>query len=379
MGSSHSGPSRAPHWKPCTTLSRTAASSDLSVSPARVSSMSRFGPCRDGPKAHTLRLAIRSHPYFCWKYCPWRFLGQPASTFPASMSSARPWSNGSAIIVSLLRLFGVSAKHLIELVSDTVSQKLTTGSATFTSMSLYSSRRSRSAVSRKSSPVPRMVCSPDSSTFVTASGNVLFTLRRPSTILGRSEGFRGSAAIFTTLEVSNLSGANMCASSRLAEGSCATSVAVLNTDASTPSTSTTCPATARSTLTRYRACISDSAVASRTAQSSSSSGEYASPSTRTSCPSTSVPLCTLHSASKLWQSGLGTSFTTFTSSSAAGSHARMPAASSPSSGPVYVRSAFTAAPSAAHGRCCTTMSTSPVAVPNTLVRHSFSRGLTSSL
>ncbi len=58
------------------------------------------------------------------------------------MSSARPRSRGSATIVSLFRLLGVSAKHFSWLVSTTVSAKLTTGSATFTSISLYSSRRS---------------------------------------------------------------------------------------------------------------------------------------------------------------------------------------------------------------------------------------------
>ena len=45
-------------------------------------------------------------------------------------------------MVSLLRLFGVSAKHLSEDVSTTVSQKATTGSATLTSTSAYSSLRS---------------------------------------------------------------------------------------------------------------------------------------------------------------------------------------------------------------------------------------------
>lgn len=49
------------------------------------------------------------------------------------MSSASPFSKGSAIIVSLFRLFGVSAKHLSEDVSTTVSQKATTGSATLMS------------------------------------------------------------------------------------------------------------------------------------------------------------------------------------------------------------------------------------------------------
>lgn len=44
-------------------------------------------------------------------------------------------SRGSAIIVILFFLLGVSAKHFREEVSTTVSQNDTTGSATFTSMS----------------------------------------------------------------------------------------------------------------------------------------------------------------------------------------------------------------------------------------------------
>lgn len=51
-------------------------------------------------------------------------------TFPDSMSSAKPRSKGSAIIVNLLRRLGVSAKHFKEDVSTTVSQNETTGSAT---------------------------------------------------------------------------------------------------------------------------------------------------------------------------------------------------------------------------------------------------------
>ena len=45
-------------------------------------------------------------------------------------------------MVILFFLLGVSAKHFREDVSTTVSQKDTTGSATFTSMSAYSSRKS---------------------------------------------------------------------------------------------------------------------------------------------------------------------------------------------------------------------------------------------
>ena len=50
-----------------------------------------------------------------------------------SISSARPFSRGSDIIVILFLLFGVSAKHFKEDVSTTVSQNETTGSATLIS------------------------------------------------------------------------------------------------------------------------------------------------------------------------------------------------------------------------------------------------------
>ena len=171
MGSSHSGPSRVPHWNPCTMLSLTAPSSALSTSPGRVSSSKTLAPpLASGPKAHTERAARMSQSYSLWKKSPSRFFGHARSTAPVSMSRARPLSNGSAIIVSLFRLFGVSAKHLSEDVSTTVSANVTAGSATFTSTSEYSSRRSFITESRNISPVPRIVCSPLSSTLVTAAG-----------------------------------------------------------------------------------------------------------------------------------------------------------------------------------------------------------------
>ena len=45
-------------------------------------------------------------------------------------------------MVSFERPLGVSAKHLSDEVSTTVSQKVTTGSDTFTSISAYTCRRS---------------------------------------------------------------------------------------------------------------------------------------------------------------------------------------------------------------------------------------------
>ncbi|RUS18499.1 hypothetical protein BC937DRAFT_88699 [Endogone sp. FLAS-F59071] len=62
-------------------------------------------------------------------------------------------------------LLGVSAKHFNADVSTTVSQNRTTGSATLRSISAYSRRRSCKTQSRYNSPVPRIMCSPDSSTY----------------------------------------------------------------------------------------------------------------------------------------------------------------------------------------------------------------------
>ena len=76
-------------------------------------------------------------------------------------------------------------------------------------------------------------------------------------------------------------------------------------DPSTPSMSTQAPAVASSMGMRYRAWYTHSPLTVFTAQSSSSSGEYASPSTRTFCPFFSVPLITRPRASNDEQSFLG--------------------------------------------------------------------------
>ena len=129
-------PSRHPHLNPCTTLSRTVFSSALSTSDGSVSSTSTLAPQSSGPNAHIDRAASRSQSYLLWKNSPMVFLSHEIFTAPLSMSLANPLSRGSAVIVSLLRLFGVSEKHFIEELSTTVSQKATTGSATLSSMEL---------------------------------------------------------------------------------------------------------------------------------------------------------------------------------------------------------------------------------------------------
>ena len=106
----------------------------------------------------------------------------------------------------------------------------------------------------------------------------MLILRRPSTIFGRSLGFSGSVAIFTTDWLSNARGLNTYASSSPYS---ATSVAVLLMLPSMPSTRTQAPAATSSTGMRYLAWYTHRFVTCFTAQSSSSSGEYASPNTRT--------------------------------------------------------------------------------------------------
>mmetsp|Transcript_8417 Transcript_8417/g.25292 ORF Transcript_8417/g.25292 Transcript_8417/m.25292 type:complete len:297 (+) Transcript_8417:599-1489(+) len=295
MGSSHSGPSRQPHWKPCTMESLAAPSRRLSTSDGSVSSRSTFAqpapdggaPTASGPKAQMLRAASRSQSYASWKCWPRRFLDQPARTSPRSRSSATPLSSGSAIMVSLLRRFGVSEKHLSDEVSTTVSQKATTGSATLISTDEYISRRSCMMQSRYSSPVPRITCSPDSSTRVRASGYDLLILRRPSVIFGSSAGLSGSTASLMTAASSNLKVSKMEASSSSSAAS--TMVAVLAMCAPTPSSSTQLPGPAWLTSVRWRPWHTDTPATTQGRASSGSSGVYASPSTRTRSPGLTLP------------------------------------------------------------------------------------------
>ena len=106
-GSSHIGPSRVAHWNPCTMLDRQEFSSTLSTSLGSVS-MSIFVPCvGESPKAHTDLDVRRSQLYLVWKNRPSFFLSQFRFTIPASKCSAKPSSIGSAMKVSLFRLFAV--------------------------------------------------------------------------------------------------------------------------------------------------------------------------------------------------------------------------------------------------------------------------------
>ena len=208
--------------------------------------------------------------------------------------------------------------------------------------------------------------------------------RSPSTILGRSLGFSGSVAIFTTERLSNRSARNAYASSPSpgAENS-STIVAVFETLASTPSSRTQLPALACVTGILYRVWYTHSALTVATAQSSSSSGEYASPKTRTVCPARTVPDITRASASKAEQSSFGYSLATITRSGPEGSHARIDAtargasgAFCPKTGPAYAAATFAGAPSLAVGQCALSASTSPAASPKILRQARRTSGLT---
>lgn len=105
----------------------TVPNNVLSTSVGSVSSTRMFGPERSGPNAQMLRAANKSHSYLVWKnslncflnicvdtksnlISKYYYLLQPMLTTSFSMSSARPFSSGSAIIVSLFlnnRLYSV--------------------------------------------------------------------------------------------------------------------------------------------------------------------------------------------------------------------------------------------------------------------------------
>ena len=71
------------------------------TSDGNVSSTRILGPVVSGPNAQMDLAARRSQSYLVWKNSPNRFLGHVICTTSFSMSSARPFSSGSAIIVIL--------------------------------------------------------------------------------------------------------------------------------------------------------------------------------------------------------------------------------------------------------------------------------------
>mmetsp|Transcript_11557 Transcript_11557/g.32445 ORF Transcript_11557/g.32445 Transcript_11557/m.32445 type:complete len:307 (+) Transcript_11557:911-1831(+) len=265
-------------------------------------------------------------------------------------------------MVSLFFLFGVSAKHFTLDVSTTVSQNVTTGSATCTSILANVLRRSLRTQFRYSSPVPSTTCSPLSSTLVVTSGYVLLTFLSESSIFGSSDGFSGSIATFTTASVVNWRGRKVC-SSVCFWLSCVT-VAVFMMVRSMPSTITHMPGVARSIGTEYRACETASPVTVCTLMSSSSSMVYASPSTFTRSPTSRVPDSTRPNAENVEASCEGNSLQMFTISFPAGSPLTIASTTGlPTSGPEYDVSTLARAPSSGVGTWSTSICANPLESP----------------
>ena len=162
----------------------------------------------------------------------------------------------------------------------------------------------------------------DSSTLVVRSGYARLSRRRPSSILGSSDGWSGSTASFMTALVGWASGRKMPTSSEAPPA--AVIVPVFMSDPSTPSMSAQQPAGTSLTSTRYRPMWSHRRETTRVEESSWSSREYASPRTFTSSPTRSVPAWTRPKQSKASQSALWYILVTWTIRSASLSHASMP-------------------------------------------------------
>merc|ERR1719187_3144504 len=103
-------------------------------------------------------------------------------------------------------------RHTLSDSAPTVSLYDTTGSVFFRGMPAWSSSRSLRQISRWSSPAPATMCSPDSSMIHCTMGSDLARRLRPSTSLGRSDGFLGSTAIRTTGDTENFMTFMLCAS-----------------------------------------------------------------------------------------------------------------------------------------------------------------------
>ena len=92
------------------------------------------------------------------------------SIMPLLMSDTISLLSGSAIIDNVFLLLWLIHVHFNDDVSVTVSQKVTTGSLTFSSISVYMCRKSYNMESMYSSPVPKMMFSPLSSILVLHAG-----------------------------------------------------------------------------------------------------------------------------------------------------------------------------------------------------------------
>merc|ERR1712066_217312 len=171
-----------------------------------------LGPWVSGPKHQIFLASVMSNSYLSARQRPRILKSSLGLTSPLSMSSARPSGMGTALMKSLLCLFGDFDRHIWLDSSETVSLYDTTGSDFLRGIWAWSSSKSLRQISRGSSPAPAMMCSPDSSIMHCTMGSDLEGRFSPSTSLGRSEAFFGSTATLTTGDTENFMTFMLCAS-----------------------------------------------------------------------------------------------------------------------------------------------------------------------
>mmetsp|Transcript_99757 Transcript_99757/g.171863 ORF Transcript_99757/g.171863 Transcript_99757/m.171863 type:complete len:229 (-) Transcript_99757:1172-1858(-) len=199
--------------------------------------------------------------------------------------------------------------------------------------------------------------------------------RKPFTILGSSDGCRGSTAIFTTEMVLKLRGRKMLHPST----STSTTVAVFRMGCSIPSMSTQFPAIASRMGMRSLAWGIYNPVISFTTMSSSSSTVYASPRTFTRELYLSVPLITRPQAKNVEASEVWNNFVTITIVGPSDRQSIMFSANSSLISPEYRSLTFSSAAVMGSGIQLMIISTQPEGPPKNCDVIVLSSGCTSQL
>ena len=120
---------------------------------------------------------------------------------PFSIEMQRSSFNDYAMAYNLLWLFGDFAKQISFDISVTVSLYDTIGSLFLISIfGIKNSHKSCRQISICSSPLPEIICSPDSSELICTKGSEFPSFLSPSSNFGRSAGFFGATATLTTGE-----------------------------------------------------------------------------------------------------------------------------------------------------------------------------------
>mmetsp|Transcript_4935 Transcript_4935/g.15937 ORF Transcript_4935/g.15937 Transcript_4935/m.15937 type:complete len:272 (-) Transcript_4935:1259-2074(-) len=172
---------------------------------ALVASRMMLGPVWLGPKPQILRASLRSKSKSSAILRARSLTSSRGPMPPFSISSTSFSSRGDAFTNRRLCLLGDLERHICEDSEMTVSEKDTTGSEMRSGAPpIKSSCRSLRQISRCSSPAPATMCSPVPSAVDRWTRGSDFPRRlRPSTSLGRSEGFLGSTATRTTADTEN--------------------------------------------------------------------------------------------------------------------------------------------------------------------------------